>query len=93
MSTIPTLSPASRSSSGALAAWGTALLVVATVLIGAVAPARHTAPVRSASEDPGCLEWSDGCRVCQRLADGPACSLPGIACQPGVPHCLRRGDG
>ena len=30
-----------------------------------------------------CLEWSDGCVVCAREADGPHCSTPGIACQPG----------
>jgi hypothetical protein len=86
-------SPAPRSSSGALAAWGTAVLVVATVLIGALAPSHHAAPARSAAEDPACLEWTDGCRVCQRLADGPACSLPGIACEPAAPRCLRRREG
>jgi hypothetical protein len=93
MSTSPTPSSEPRASSGALAAWGIAVVVAATVLIGALAPAPHGAPARSASDDPACLEWSDGCRVCQRLAEGPACSLPGIACQPGAPHCLRRGDG
>ena len=44
MSTASPLPPAPRSSSGALAAWGAALLVIATVLIGALAPARHAAP-------------------------------------------------
>ncbi|MBE7201376.1 MAG: hypothetical protein INR70_26730 [Parafilimonas terrae] len=82
-----------RPSSGALAAWGIAAIVVATVLLGALLPARHPAPARSVAEDPGCLEWTDGCQVCQRLAEGPACSLPGIACQPAAPHCLRRADG
>ena len=93
MSTAAPPSPASRPSSGALAAWGTAILVVATVLLGALLPARHGAPARSVAEDPACLEWTDGCKVCQRLAEGPACSLPGIACQPAAPHCLRRRDG
>jgi hypothetical protein len=93
MSTAHSPSPAPRSSSGALAAWGTAALVIATVLIGALAPTRHSAPVRAVAEDPACLEWTDGCTVCQRLAEGPACSLPGIACQPAAPHCLRRRDG
>ncbi|MEE7447130.1 hypothetical protein MRF4_04475 [Methylobacterium radiotolerans] len=93
MSTASPPSPAPRSSSGALAAWGTAFLVIATVLIGALAPARHGTPARSAADDPACLEWSDGCKVCQRLAEGPACSLPGIACQPGALQCLHRRDG
>lgn len=93
MSTTSPLPPAPRSSSGALAAWGIAVLVIATVLIGALAPSRHPAPLRSAAEDPACLEWSDGCKVCQRLADGPACSLPGFACQPGALQCLRRREG
>jgi len=82
-----------RASSGALAAWGIAAVVIATVLLGALLPARHPVPARSVAEDPACLEWTDGCRVCQRLAEGPACSLPGIACQPVTPHCLRRADG
>lgn len=93
MSTASTPSPAPRSSSGALAAWGTAILVIATVLLGALLPGAHEAPARPVAEDPACLEWSDGCTVCQRLAEGPACSLPGIACQPTAPHCLRRRDG
>lgn len=93
MSTASPPPPAPRSSSGALAAWGIAALVVATVLIGALAPARRPAPARSVAEDPACLEWTDGCTVCQRLAEGPACSLPGIACQTQAPHCLRRRDG
>lgn len=82
-----------RSSSGALAAWGIAAVVAATVLPGALLPSRHAVPPRSVAEDPACLEWTDGCQVCQRHADGPACSLPGIACQPATPHCLRRADG
>ncbi|MCJ2049316.1 hypothetical protein [Methylobacterium sp. J-070] len=93
MSTAHAPSPAPRSSSGALAAWGIAVVVIATVLIGALAPAHHTAPARSVAEDPACLEWTDGCTVCQRRAEGPACSLPGIACQPGAPQCLRHRDG
>ncbi|MGU3546897.1 hypothetical protein [Methylobacterium sp. A52T] len=93
MSTVSPPSPAPRSSSGALAAWGIAFLVIATVLIGALAPARHASPAVSAADDPACLEWTDGCKVCRRLAEGPACSLPGIACQPGAPQCLTRRDG
>ena len=83
----------SSASSGTLAAWGTVILVVATVLLGEILPGGHAAPVRSAADDPTCLEWSDGCRVCQRLAEGPACSLPGIACQSGEQQCLRQSGG
>ena len=37
---------------------------------------------------PMCQEWSDGCSVCLRHGDGaPACSLPGIACEPGLLVC------
>ena len=86
-------SPGPRSSSDALVIWGIVALVIATVLLGALLPARHPAAARSVAEDPACLEWTDGCQVCQRLAEGPACSLPGIACQPVAPHCLRRADG
>ena len=53
MSTSPTRRPHPRSSSGALAAWGDRALVVATVLIGALAPARHPAPVRSVCRGSG----------------------------------------
>lgn len=72
-----------------------AAVVVGTVLLGALLPghpARH--PVSAApAEDAACLEWSDGCRVCTRRPDGPACSLPGIACTPGEAQCLRRSGG
>ncbi|MBE7200549.1 MAG: hypothetical protein INR70_22480 [Parafilimonas terrae] len=47
MSTIAPPSFETRASSGALAAWGTAALVVATVLIGALAPGHHATPARS----------------------------------------------
>jgi hypothetical protein len=36
-----------------------------------------------------CLEWSDGCVVCAREADGPHCSTPGIACQPVEIACRK----
>ncbi|MCJ2012903.1 hypothetical protein [Methylobacterium sp. J-076] len=76
-----------------LAAFGIAALVVATVLVGVFAPDRRESPPRTAADDPACLEWSNGCQVCQRWPEGPACSLPGIACQPGALHCLRHRDG
>jgi len=35
-----------------------------------------------------CLEWTDGCRICKRSADGPAsCSNVGIACVPKAVTC------
>ena len=38
----------------------------------------------------GCLEWTDGCRVCARQKDGSqACSNVGIACVPREARCTR----
>ena len=35
-----------------------------------------------------CLEWTDGCRVCQRAAGGQvSCSNVGIACVPKAVSC------
>jgi len=34
-----------------------------------------------------CVEWTDGCAVCKRDADGVHCSTPGIACQPAELVC------
>lgn len=81
----------------ALVAAAVASLVLVAVLVPALVPdAGHHPPeavsaVRP-SEDPACAEWSDGCRVCQRLAEGPACSLPGIACTKGAQTCLRKAE-
>lgn len=71
-----------------------AALIAGTVLIGGLAPA--PAPHRAAlspAEDAACAEWGDGCRVCQRVDGTVACSLPGIACVPKAPNCLRRVGG
>ncbi|KQT61138.1 hypothetical protein ASG52_18105 [Methylobacterium sp. Leaf456] len=74
-------------------AFGILGLVAATVLIGALAPmgqpAGHKAAALAPADDPACAEWGDGCKVCQRLETGAACSLPGIACTPGKVACLR----
>lgn len=86
-------SPRSNSAGERVALAGIAAVVVVTVLLGALAPNRSGPAPRTAADDPGCLEWSDGCQVCQRWPDGPSCSLPGIACEPGALRCLRRGDG
>jgi hypothetical protein len=38
----------------------------------------------------GCLEWTDGCRVCARQKDGSeACSNVGIACVLQKARCTR----
>lgn len=78
---------ASPRDASALVAWSVAAVVAATVLLGALLPGRPHAPASPAA-DPACLEWSDGCSVCRRRAEGPACSLPGIACTPGALRCL-----
>ncbi len=53
---------------------------------------RPQVPVRQSNGLPaGCLEWTDGCRVCLRAADGSAsCSNPGIACLLQKPRCTRQ---
>lgn len=81
------------SSRGSVAALGIVALVSGTVLLGALLPNRPGAALRSVADDPACLEWTNGCQVCQRAADGTACSLPGIACQPGPQRCLRSRNG
>lgn len=44
-----------------------------------------------ASPDPACVEWTDGCQVCQRQPDNKiACSNTEIACQLQEPRCARR---
>jgi len=57
-------------------------------------PQRKPAPAAStilAPPDATCLEWTDGCRTCQKLApDNMPCSNVGIACVPEQPRCLRR---
>jgi hypothetical protein len=41
--------------------------------------------------DATCVEWSDGCRTCQRQQGGEtSCSNIGIACQPKAISCQRR---
>ncbi|MGU3358696.1 hypothetical protein ACLBWX_00015 [Methylobacterium sp. M6A4_1b] len=75
-------------------AWSVVALTAATVLIGAAVPApSHPRAHAEPSADTACAEWGDGCRVCQRGADGIACSLPGIACVPKEQSCLRRVGG
>jgi hypothetical protein len=40
--------------------------------------------------DASCVTWTDGCRNCERSADGSTCSNIGIACQPGAIKCTGR---
>ncbi len=47
-----------------------------------------------AKENPDCEEWTNACQVCTRdVKDGPQCSLPGIACTPGVMVCRVKVKG
>ncbi|WP_442755991.1 hypothetical protein ACNHKD_04965 [Methylocystis sp. JAN1] len=55
-------------------------------------PASHATqkPVPAFGDDhPDCAQWTDGCIVCVRGADGPDCSMAGIACLPAEPACLN----
>ena len=68
------------------------VILVATIAVGNLAGGgapHHAAPAR-VEDDPACAEWTDGCIVCQRTAQGPACSMPGIACTRKDQQCLRR---
>jgi hypothetical protein len=69
-------------------------IALGTVALAHVLPAATSAgpPSTPASFDnePTCAEWTDGCIVCQRTDQGPACSMPGIACVARERQCLRR---
>jgi len=57
----------------------------------AAAPASSPPAAKSAGPDVTCLEWTDGCRVCQRAANNEvSCSNVGIACVPKAEACTRR---
>jgi hypothetical protein len=84
-------------------ALGFSLFVVAALMGQAIAadlplkPVRPAQPAAPANASPlaapsaACLEWTDGCRVCQRAAGGEAsCSNVGIACVPKAEECTRR---
>jgi hypothetical protein len=57
-------------------------------------PAKPAAPASASPLSPpsaACLEWTDGCRVCQRAPNGEeSCSSVGIACVPKEQQCTRR---
>jgi len=54
-------------------------------------PAPHPVPIQAyATDNPSCLEWTDGCTICTKSETGtPACSTPGIACQPAGLQCKK----
>jgi len=55
-----------------------------------MAAAAEEKPTQAYGEDhPACQEWTDGCLVCARQADGAAaCSMVGAACLPAAVSCL-----
>jgi hypothetical protein len=71
---------------------GAALLVA---VLGARAdeapPVAPEKPTHAYGADhPDCVEWTDGCLVCARQADGEAaCSMVGAACLPAAVSCLK----
>ena len=42
------------------------------------------------TQNPSCLEWTDGCVLCVSEAGHARCSMPGIACQPAGLTCKRK---
>jgi hypothetical protein len=59
------------------------------LLLAATAARAEEKPTQSFDERaPDCAEWSDGCIVCAKQADGEiGCSTPGVACTPREPSC------
>jgi hypothetical protein len=79
---------------------GVKRLLIAAVLISIAPALAADLPLKPApAEAPAdanpltpptatCREWSDGCRTCQRGADGAvSCSNIGIACVPKAATC------
>ena len=54
------------------------------------APAAPAKAAPFAAPTAACLEWTDGCRVCQRTNGEVSCSNVGIACVPKTEECTRR---
>jgi hypothetical protein len=53
-------------------------------------PPQAQKPVPAFGDDhPECAQWTDGCIVRVRGADGPDCSMAGIACLPAEPACIK----
>ena len=54
-------------------------------------PLAKSGPIELQDVDRACREWTNGCRVCERTANGEFnCSNIGIACQPTGGRCSRR---
>ena len=55
-------------------------------------PASSPGAAKPAGPDATCLEWTNGCRVCQRAAANSevSCSNVGIACVLKTEECTRR---
>jgi hypothetical protein len=73
---------------------GAAVLAAASMSLAADLPLKPEQPAASTAASPmtpptaTCREWSDGCRSCQRTADGEvSCSNVGIACVPKAKQC------
>ena len=51
-------------------------------------PLAKSGPIELQDVDRACREWTNGCRVCERTANGEFnCSNIGIACQPTGGRC------
>ena len=71
------------------------VLVAVTTTLPAVAIATDLkvtpAPKPAAPISASPLEWTDGCRTCQKSSAGEvSCSNVGIACAQQAPRCTRR---
>jgi hypothetical protein len=76
------------------------LILVAMLALCGIALAQQSAP--PGPNDPSlhaypdtdktCLEWTDSCRTCLRVADTGVCPNIGIACQPKPITCVRREE-
>ena len=89
----PSAPPSSATGRDGPIAAACAAIVLGTVLIAALVPGAPRSverPMAVFERDATCLEWTDACVVCNRTPQGPACSTPGIACEPAPPRCLRR---
>jgi hypothetical protein len=60
---------------------------------GIAAPAPNDPSLHAyADTDKTCLEWTDSCRTCLRVANTAVCPNIGIACQPKAITCVRREE-
>jgi hypothetical protein len=73
-------------------------LAAASVSLAADLPLKTQQPAAPTAASPmtppttTCREWSDGCRSCQKAADGEvSCSNVGIACVPKAMQCSADG--